>query len=284
MQLFETRDDLQSHLAQIRRDGKKIGLVPTMGNLHQGHLALVDAAKQECDFVLSSIFVNPLQFGPNEDFENYPKSPDSDYEKLEQQGCDGVFEPAVSEMYPGDLDSQTLVTVLGLSERHCGVSRPMHFGGVCTIVSKLFNLTMPDLAFFGEKDFQQLQIIKKMVRDLCIPIKVIGIPTERMDNGLALSSRNFYLDNNQLEIASSLYKCLQNAAEKIETGNNNFFELEDEAALVLEDAGLRPEYFHICHAGTLEPASPSDQQLVILSAVWLGRTRLIDNIQIDLNG
>jgi len=282
MQLFETRDDLQSHLAQIRRDGKKIGLVPTMGNLHQGHLALVDAAKQECDFVLSSIFVNPLQFGPDEDFENYPKSPKSDYEKLEHHGCDGVFEPAVSEMYPGGLENLTLVTVPGLADRHCGVSRPVHFGGVCTIVSKLFNLTMPDLAFFGEKDFQQLQIIRKMTDDLCIPIMVIGVPTVRHDSGLAMSSRNNYLNESQLLIASNLYTSLEQARSKIEQGSRDYSAVEEQANEFQVKAGFKPAYFSICNAVTLVPAIPSDFHLVILTAAWLGPTRLIDNIQIRL--
>jgi pantoate--beta-alanine ligase len=282
MQLFETRDNLQSHLAQIRRDGKKIALVPTMGNLHQGHLALVDAAKQKSDFVLTSIFVNPLQFGPNEDLENYPKTPETDYEKLQHHGCDGVFEPSVSEMFPAGLDNQTLVTVPGLSERHCGVSRPIHFGGVCTIVSKLFNLTMPDLAFFGEKDYQQLQVIRKMTYDLCMPIKVIGVPTVRHNSGLAMSSRNNTLDDSQLLTASNLYASLKQTKTKIEEGNRDYFGLEAQASEFQVKAGLKTDYFSICNAATLEPAAPSDHHLVILTAAWLGATRLIDNIQIRL--
>jgi len=283
MQILNTRDELQDLRAQVRRDGKKIGLVPTMGNLHQGHLALVDAAIKDCDFVLASIFANPLQFGPEEDFENYPKTPGSDYEKLEQSGCNVVFEPSVLELYPGGLDNQTQVTVPGLSERHCGVSRPVHFSGVCTVVSKLFNLTMPDTAFFGQKDYQQLQIIRKMTADLCLPIKVVGVPTVRDNNGLAMSSRNNYLNNSQLLIASNLYTSLEQAKVKVEEGERDYSVLEAQAIEFQTQIGLKTDYFSICNAATLEPATQTDLHLVILTAAWLSPTRLIDNIQVKLS-
>jgi pantoate--beta-alanine ligase len=282
MQILKTRDELQGLLAQARRDGKNIGLVPTMGNLHRGHLALVDAAIKECDFVLATIFANPLQFGPEEDFENYPKTPESDYAKLEQSGCNVVFEPSVSELYPGGLDHQTQVTVPGLSERHCGVSRPVHFGGVCTVVSKLFNLTMPDTSFFGQKDYQQLQIIRKMTADLCMPIKIVGVPTVRENNGLAMSSRNNYLDESQLLIASNIYTSLEQAKIKIEKGERDYPALEAQAIEFLTQSGLKTDYFSVCNAATLEPATQTDLHLVILTAAWLSPTRLIDNIQVKI--
>lgn len=280
MQIFEQRAALQDTLKQVRSSNQRIGLVPTMGNLHEGHLALVDAAKKQSDFVLATIFVNPLQFGPNEDLDNYPRTLEADYEKLASHHCNGVFVPSVTEMYPTGLDQQTLITVPGLSEKYCGQSRPSHFAGVCTVVNKLFNLTMPDLAFFGEKDYQQLQIIRRMSADFCMPIDIVGVPIVRLDNGLAMSSRNTYLDDKQLLIAPNLYKCLQHTASQIKAGNRDFTTLEKTAVSMLEDAGLRPDYFNICQSNTLEAARPTDHDLVILAAAWLGPTRLIDNLKI----
>lgn len=268
----------------LRAPGRRVGLVPTMGNLHEGHLTLVDEAKKHCDYVLATIFVNPLQFGPFEDLENYPRTHDEDFEKLSERHCDGVFVPSVSEIYPNGMKNQTLITVPGLSENHCGKSRPGHFAGVCTVVCKLFNLTMPDIAFFGEKDYQQLQVIRKMTVDLCIPVQIHGVPTVRAASGLALSSRNGYLDESQLETAACLYRGLKTTAEKIGAGDNNFPELELEAENFLTDSGLKVDYFHICHAETLEPAAEEDTHLVILAAAYLGPTRLIDNISISLAG
>lgn len=283
MQIFDKRDALQDALNQVRSSNQRIGLVPTMGNLHEGHLALVDAAKKQSDFVLATIFVNPLQFGPDEDLDNYPRTLEADYEKLASRGCNGVFVPAVSEMYPTGLDNQTLISVPGLSEKHCGKSRPSHFDGVCTVVNKLLNLTMPDLAFFGEKDFQQLQIIRKMAADFCMPINITGVPIVRQESGLAMSSRNNYLDDKQLLIAPGLYQCLKNISSQIQEGNRDFSALEITATIMLEDAGLKPDYFHICQIDTLEAAKATDNDLVILAAAWLGPTRLIDNFKIALN-
>jgi len=280
MQCFETQVDLQAHLAQVRHSGKTVGLVPTMGNLHAGHLSLVDAARAQSDYVLATIFVNPMQFGPEEDLDNYPRTLEDDLQKLEEKSCDGVFIPPVAEMYPGGLENQTLVTVPGLSERHCGASRPVHFGGVCTVVCKLFNLTQPDLAFFGEKDYQQLQIIRKMTADLCLPVNIIGVPTVRLPSGLAMSSRNNYLDKDQLEIAPVLQATLQSTAEMLSQGRKDFDGLQAEAQNTLQENGLKVDYFTICHAQTLEPATERDKSLVILAAAWLGPTRLIDNIRV----
>jgi pantoate--beta-alanine ligase len=282
MQIFETRDDLQKTLTACRQSGQHIGLVPTMGNLHEGHLTLIDAARTQCQYVLSTIFVNPLQFGSGEDLDKYPKTLETDYELLAARHCDGVFVPSVSEMYPNGTSNQTLVSVPTLSRHHCGLSRPGHFEGVCTIVSKLFNLTMPDIAFFGEKDYQQLQIIKKMTTDLCIPIKVIGVPTQRTDSGLAMSSRNNYLEDSQLAIAANLQRSLKMAADKLKQGETNFSAVELDAGEFLTAAGLKVDYFNISHAMTLEPAAANDRDLVILAAALLGKTRLIDNIRVHL--
>jgi pantoate--beta-alanine ligase len=281
MEVFKTSKPLQTALKAIRKSGKTIGLVPTMGNLHDGHLALVAAAKNACDFVLFTIFVNPLQFGPAEDLDNYPRTLAEDCDKLTAVDCDGVFIPADSEMYPGGLGLQTLVTVPGLSDRHCGASRPGHFNGVCTVVCKLFNLTQPDVAFFGEKDFQQLQIIRKMSADLCILVRIAGVPTVRNSDGLALSSRNSYLNSEQLARAPALYRQLQDTAQAIQQGKGNFDQLQKTAVAGLETAGLKADYFNICNATTLAPARNLDTELVILAAAWLGGTRLIDNITVS---
>lgn len=282
MQIFETRADLQKTLATCRESGQQIALVPTMGNLHEGHLTLVDAARKKYSYVLATIFVNPLQFGPHEDLNNYPRTLAADYESLASRGCNGVFTPAVSEMYPNGTSNQTLISVPALSRHHCGLSRPGHFDGVCTVVNKLFNLTMPDAAFFGEKDFQQLQIIKKMTSDLCIPIKIKGVPTQRTESGLAMSSRNNYLTEEQIVIAANLQSSLKITAEKLYKGESNYPSLELEAGELLASAGLNVDYFNISHASTLEPASAGDCELVILAAAFIGKTRLIDNIRVSL--
>jgi len=283
MQIFDNKTALRKALDAHRHERRLLGLVPTMGNLHEGHLTLIDAAKKQCDYVLATIFVNPLQFGPHEDLDNYPRTQEADFEKLTSRRCDGVFVPPVSEMYPEGTDNQTLVTVPGLSERHCGLSRPGHFAGVCTVVCKLFNLTQPDQVFFGRKDYQQLQIIHKMSADLCFSLKIVGVPTVRLPSGLALSSRNGYLDEDQLAVAANLYRSLEQTAEKLQHGDNNFPALETAATDFLSRAGLTVDYFNISHAHTLEPATASDRQLVILAAAWVGKTRLIDNITVDLH-
>ena len=283
MQIFETREALQQALAPLREQRRVIGLVPTMGNLHDGHLALVAAARQHSAYVVATIFVNPLQFGANEDLANYPRTLQDDTAKLAAAGCDALFVPPVPVMYPHGVTGQTLVTVPGLSERHCGASRPGHFAGVCTVVCKLFNLVRPDVAVFGEKDYQQLQIIRKMTMDLCLPVKIISVPTVRDKNGLALSSRNGYLDARQLETAANLQRCLRQAAAQLQQGQTVIAALENAAIAQLEAAGMRPDYFHICHATSLEPATAHDRQLVILAAAWLGNTRLIDNIRVDID-
>lgn len=279
MEIFESRDALQQQLRRLRQSGRTIGLVPTMGNLHDGHLALVAAAREQADFVLATIFVNPLQFGPAEDLDNYPRTLQADCELLTGAGCDGLFVPAVTEMYPDGLKGQTLVSVPGLSQKHCGASRPGHFDGVCTVVCKLFNLTQPDSAFFGEKDYQQLQVIRKMTADLCMPVRIEDVPIIRNAEGLALSSRNGYLDTEQLALAPLLHEQLMAASTTIKSGQADFADVEARARAELDKAGFRTDYFTVCNALTLETAQHDDSDLVILAAAWLGKTRLIDNLR-----
>lgn len=280
MQIFETRAALQEALAQDRRAGKSIGLVPTMGNLHAGHLALVEAARADCDVVIATIFVNPLQFGPGEDLASYPRTLDADIASLTSGGCDGVFIPGTAEMYPNGLNQQTLVTVPGLTARHCGASRPGHFDGVCTVVSKLLHLTEPDIAYFGEKDYQQLQVIRKMVSDLCMSVTIKGVPVQRSEDGMALSSRNGYLSESERRIAPILQQQLVSIHDRIVAGNTDYAALENAARQALDAAGFTTDYFTVCNATSLEPASETDTDLVILAAAWLGKTRLIDNITV----
>lgn len=280
---FESIAALRSHLAQIRETGQSIGFVPTMGNLHKGHLALVKEAQEQSDYVVASIFVNPLQFGPEEDYERYPRTFDQDREALENARCDALFIPAVNEIYPQGLDSHTLVSVPELSELYCGSTRPGHFNGVATVVTKLFNIVQPDLAVFGLKDYQQLQVIRKLVRDLCLPVSIIGVETCRESDGLAISSRNAYLTVEQRRDAARIYRILQSTAETIAAGNRDFSELEQMAKSSLNEGDLKVDYFNICHAHTLLPATEYDTELVILAAAWLGSTRLIDNISIDID-
>lgn len=281
MQIYQTRAVLQEALAQFRRTGKSIALVPTMGNLHAGHLALVAAARAECDIVLATIFINPLQFSPGEDLSSYPRTLDADIAGLTASACDAVFIPATTEMYPNGLDNQTLVSVPGLTARHCGASRPGHFDGVCTVVSKLLHLTGPDAAFFGEKDYQQLQVIRKMVSDLCMPVIIRGVPVQRSEDGLALSSRNGYLTDAEREVAPLLQQQLVSTRDSIVAGNTDYAALESAGMQALATAGFRPDYIAVCDAATLEPATAANTDLVILAAAWLGKTRLIDNITLQ---
>lgn len=279
--LFTAPDALRTAVADARRQGKRIGLVPTMGNLHAGHLTLVTEARKYCDYVIATIFVNPLQFGPTEDLDKYPRTFEADRAGLQAAGCHALFMPGAATMYPHGLDVHTKISVPHVSTLHCGRTRPGHFDGVCTVVNKLFMMAQPDAAFFGLKDFQQFHIISRMVDDLCIPIRLHGIPTVREASGLAMSSRNGYLDAGERARASTLYAALRDCAERIERGSRDYAALESAAGAMLDAAGLRPDYVHICARATLLPAAPGDRELVILAAAWAGTTRLIDNIQID---
>jgi pantoate--beta-alanine ligase len=281
MNTVKTVLDLRAAVARARSEGKRIGLTPTMGNLHSGHVALVSKAVQRADFVVATIFVNPLQFGPNEDLATYPRTLAADQEKLLQAGCHLLFTPTVEEMYPHGMADQTLVSVPHLSEGLCGASRPGHFDGVATVVSKLFNMVQPDLAVFGEKDFQQLAVIRAMVRDLNMPIKIIGEPTVRADDGLALSSRNGYLSPEQRAAAPALYRVISQIGAAIRAGEQDFVGLLEDGRRQLEAAGFRIDYLEIRNASSLRPATAQDSDLVILAAAFLGKTRLIDNLHLS---
>ncbi|WAB98800.1 pantoate--beta-alanine ligase [Pseudomonas putida] len=283
MNTVNTVRELRAAIARARGEGKRIGFVPTMGNLHSGHAALVTKAAQRADFVVASIFVNPLQFGANEDLDKYPRTLAADQERLLQAGCDLLFAPTVEEMYPDGMAVQTRVSVPNLSEGLCGASRPGHFEGVATVVSKLFNMVQPDLAVFGEKDYQQLAVIRAMVRDLNMPIQIIGEPTVRAEDGLALSSRNGYLTAEQRATAPVVYRTLKHIGDAISRGQRDFAALVAEGQDQLAAAGLRPDYLQVRHALTLRPAMIDDRDLVILVAAYLGNTRLIDNLYVHLD-
>ena len=275
--------ELRAAVARARSEGKRIAFVPTMGNLHSGHVALVTKATQRADFVVASIFVNPLQFGAGEDLDSYPRTLAADQERLLEAGCHLLFAPTVDEMYPDGTTVQTRVSVPQLSEGLCGASRPGHFEGVATVVSKLFNMVQPDLAVFGEKDYQQLAVIRAMVRDLNMPIQIIGEPTVRADDGLALSSRNGYLSDEQRAIAPVLYRSLSQMAAAIKSGDRDFARLRAEQVEQIEAAGLRLDYLEVRQGVNLRSATAEDRDLVILVAAYLGATRLIDNLHLTLD-
>ncbi|VVQ02469.1 Pantothenate synthetase [Pseudomonas fluorescens] len=283
MNTVKTVRELRAAVARARSEGKRIGFVPTMGNLHSGHAALVTKACQRVDFVVASIFVNPLQFGVNEDLASYPRTLAADQERLLQAGCHLLFAPTVDEMYPHGMVGQTRVSVPQLSEGLCGASRPGHFEGVATVVSKLFNMVQPDLAVFGQKDFQQLAVIRALVRDLNMPIQIIGEPTVRADDGLALSSRNGYLSAEQRAIAPVVYQVLRQMGEAIGKGERDYPALIAAGQQQLAAAGLRPDYLEVRQALSLRPATAEDRDLVLLAAAFLGSTRLIDNLHLDLD-
>ncbi|WP_236204207.1 pantoate--beta-alanine ligase [Pseudomonas protegens] len=283
MNTVKTVRELRAAVARARSEGKRIGFVPTMGNLHSGHAALVAKAAQRVDFVVASIFVNPLQFGAGEDLDKYPRTLAADQEKLLEAGCHLLFAPTVEEMYPDGMAGQTRVSVPQLSEDLCGASRPGHFEGVATVVSKLFNMVQPDLAVFGQKDYQQLAVIRALVHDLNMPIQIIGEPTVRAADGLALSSRNGYLSEEQRAIAPVLYRSLSQIAQAIRNGERDYPKLVAEQQQQLEAAGLRRDYLEIRQAQNLRPATAQDRELVILVAAYLGATRLIDNLHLDLD-
>lgn len=281
MNIVKTVADLRAAVARARGEGKRIGFVPTMGNLHAGHIALIKKAGQRADFVVASIFVNPLQFGPNEDLASYPRTLAADQEKLVNAGCHLLFAPSVEEMYPHGQADQTLVRVPGVSEGLCGASRPGHFDGVSTVVTKLFNMVQPDLAVFGQKDFQQLAVIRTMVRDLNMPVQIISEPIVRADDGLALSSRNGYLTTEERTIAPQLYRILCELRDAIAGGERDYSALVERGLNRLRQAGLRPDYLELRNAVDLQPADQYSREVAILVAAFLGRTRLLDNILVE---
>lgn len=283
MRTYATNAQLQSAIRTSRQNGQTIAFVPTMGNLHEGHLDLVRRAGKLCDLVIASIFVNPLQFGANEDLDAYPRTLASDKEKLFSAGAQILYAPGVQEIYPEGMAAQTQVQVPQLSETLCGSSRPGHFNGVTTVVTKLFNIVQPDVAVFGEKDFQQLSIIRKMVADLCMPIEIVGVATNRDVDGLAKSSRNGFLDAEQRCIAPLIHQTLMSCREAIACGFDNFLQLESHARMKLLQAGFEPDYFAIRDARTLQAVTEDTEEIAILAAARLGSTRLIDNVRLALN-
>ncbi|AAN41793.1 pantoate--beta-alanine ligase [Shigella flexneri] len=282
MLIIETLPLLRQQIRRLRMEGKRVALVPTMGNLHNGHMKLVDEAKARADVVVVSIFVNPMQFDRPEDLARYPRTLQEDCEKLNKRKVDLVFAPSVKEIYPNGTETHTYVDVPGLSTMLEGASRPGHFRGVSTIVSKLFNLVQPDIACFGEKDFQQLALIRKMVADMGFDIEIVGVPIMRAKDGLALSSRNGYLTAEQRKIAPGLYKVLSSIADKLQAGERDLDEIITIAGQELNEKGFRADDIQIRDADTLLEVSETSKRAVILVAAWLGDARLIDNKMVEL--
>ncbi|CAH6706023.1 Pantothenate synthetase, partial [Escherichia coli] len=280
--IIETLPLLRQQIRRLRMEGKRVALVPTMGNLHDGHMKLVDEAKARADVVVVSIFVNPMQFDRPEDLARYPRTLQEDCEKLNKRKVDLVFAPSVKEIYPNGTETHTYVDVPGLSTMLEGASRPGHFRGVSTIVSKLFNLVQPDIACFGEKDFQQLALIRKMVADMGFDIEIVGVPIMRAKDGLALSSRNGYLTAEQRKIAPGLYKVLSSIADKLQAGERDLDEIITIAGQELNEKGFRADDIQIRDADTLLEVSENSKRAVILVAAWLGDARLIDNKIVEL--
>ncbi|MDA7853989.1 pantoate--beta-alanine ligase [Porticoccaceae bacterium] len=283
MKVFHTVSGLRDDLNKDRRRGLRIGFVPTMGNLHQGHLALVKQARETNDIVVCSIFVNALQFGLNEDWDKYPRTYESDCEKLRESGCDYLFHPDDIEMYPNGLDTQSRVICPTMTDMLCGASRPGHFEGVTTVVSKLFNIVQPDEAVFGIKDYQQLAVIRRMAEDLCMPVQISAAPIHREADGLAMSSRNSYITDEERSRVTVLKQSLEWIAEQIQDGSRDFSKLEQSAGQQLIDAGFALDYITISNSKTLEPAADDDIEITILGAMFTEKARLIDNLSIVLN-
>ena len=274
--IAELRDIIKTH----KNNNRSVGFVPTMGNLHAGHLDLVSKASAKSDCMVVSIFVNPTQFDKADDLKAYPRTMNKDLSQLEDAGVDLVFSPDPDEMYPhGGLVTE--IDVPKISSLHEGSSRPGHFMGVATVVCKLFNIVSPDIAIFGQKDFQQLSLIRQMVADLDMPVEIIGAPTIREDDGLAMSSRNSRLSVAQRKLAPSLHRVLRKLEKRVMLGNCDYVEAQNEMMAELSELGFKPDYILVCNAKTLQAANETDQDLVILAAAYLGDVRLIDNIQIS---
>jgi pantoate--beta-alanine ligase len=283
MYVATTIADLQQRLAAERAQGRRIAFVPTMGNLHAGHRHLMVEARRHAEVVVASIYVNPLQFGPNEDFGAYPRTPEEDRQLLAGAGVEVVFMPDEAQMYPRGRAAQTVVEVPGIGDILCGLHRPKHFRGVTTVVNRLFNLVSPDVALFGKKDYQQLLLIRLMTSDLGLPVAIVGVETVRDSHGLALSSRNAYLTEDERRRASHLHAALTTLGRQIQQAQRMPVGAEATALQALVESGFRPEYVSVRRQADLGEPGPSDQKLVILAAAWLGRARLIDNIELNLN-
>lgn len=279
MQTIRTLPELRKQIAAWRQAGERIAFVPTMGNLHAGHLALIDAARARADRVVVSIFVNPTQFGPGEDFSRYPRTEAEDAAHLETRNTDLVFMPDVDTLYPGGTADTTFVEVPGISDELCGEFRPGHFRGVATVVARLLNMVQADVAVFGEKDFQQLVVIRRMVRDLAMPVEIAGVATMREADGLAMSSRNQYLSPEERQLAPLLYRTLRELAGALQAGESPE-QASERGMQALAAAGFRPDYVTVRSAGDLQAPRQDDDEWVILAAATLGRARLIDNLRI----
>lgn len=283
MQIFNRVQTLRRALTEERAQGHTVAFVPTMGNLHEGHMQLVRLARERCDRVVVSIFVNPLQFGLNEDWEQYPRTLEADIERLEAEDCAYLFHPAETEIYPNGMADQTRVVVPTMTDILCGASRPGHFEGVTTVVAKLFNVVQPDQAIFGIKDYQQLAVIRRMVEDLCIPVTIVPAAIAREDDGLAMSSRNRYISGEERPRVTVLYEALCWCRDEIASeGRRDFAALERDAIGRIEGAGFRPDYVSICNARTLDPAAHDDGEMVVLGAMYTEGARLIDNVTLTL--
>lgn len=282
MLVVDSKQELAEHIAEWRHNEEHVALVPTMGSLHAGHLALVELAREHAERVVVSIFVNPTQFAEGEDFDKYPRSLERDTLWLKTTAADMIFAPDVSTVYPFGIENATIVCVPGLTENFCGASRPGHFDGVTTVVARLFALVQPDVAVFGQKDYQQQLVIRRMVEDMNLPVSIITSETVREDDGLALSSRNAYLDEEQRATAPALYEELSSVGHELQNGRRNFSELESAAQQRLVDVGFDVEYFAIRRALNLEIPDRDCDDLVVIAAAKLGEARLIDNVVVTV--
>ena len=281
MHIFKTIIDIVPALDEYRLQGKKIGFVPTMGNLHDGHIELVKLARKTNDVVTCSIFVNNLQFGLNQDWDKYPRTLEKDCEKLKSVSCEVLFHPDENQMYPNGLDSQTRVICPSMTDILCGASRPGHFEGVTTVVSKLLNIIQPNELILGRKDFQQMAILRRMIEDLCFPVNIIEANIYREADGLAMSSRNSFLTVAEKCKASQLYESLNWVVQMIRSGNKDFNFLQKEASKQINRAGFRTDYISVCNSKTLEMAAVDDIDITVLGAMYSSSARLIDNISLN---
>ena len=283
MEIIFDLKGLRGAVSGWKNQSNSIALVPTMGNLHLGHLSLIEGAKDKADRTVVSIFVNPIQFGHGEDYELYPSTLEQDLDILRDAHVDLVFAPNLGELYPAGIEADTRISVPDISDILCGEFRPGHFSGVATVVMKLFINVQPDYAFFGEKDYQQTLVIKRMVSDLLLPVEVLTLPIIREENGLAMSSRNSYLNESEKQLSSEIYKAIEKAATMVRTGADSLDDIEKNSAYLLEELGFKVEYFSIRRRQDLKLVNDSiDKNLIILVAAWIGDTRLIDNLQIDI--
>jgi pantoate--beta-alanine ligase len=282
MKVIQDKYELRELLAEWRLAGEQVAIVPTMGSLHAGHISLVDVARENAERVVVTLFVNPTQFGEGEDFENYPRTVDKDTRKLRKVMADVLFAPGVDTVYPFGLENATRIAVPGLTQHLCGYYRPGHFDGVTSVVARLFALVQPDIAVFGQKDYQQQLVIRRMVDDLNLPLSIVTAPTIREEDGLAMSSRNTYLSDDERQLAPALYQTLTSIAAELRGGAKEFDALEARAMRQLESAGLTPEYVAIRHAADLSSPQQECNEFVVLAAAKLGTARLIDNVLLTL--